>query len=150
MYWWEQPDRASSDQTLAIIPAGEGSKRVPCKKGRCSAGVPLIGYTIRAAFGSSFIQGVIVATNDAEIAQVSGKFGAVVLWRPTELNAFCGENQRLLNAYGEDRSRNEADLQPVEVRSELSFTTFPEINSAYDCDTKKRQHISYANTGEVA
>ncbi len=63
---------------LAIIPARGGSKRLPRKNVIDLAGKPLIAWTIEAALGCSFIDEVIVTTDDVEIAEVSKRYGASV------------------------------------------------------------------------
>jgi N-acylneuraminate cytidylyltransferase/CMP-N,N'-diacetyllegionaminic acid synthase len=51
-------------------------------------GKPLIAYTIEEALKSKYINRVIVSTDDINIADVSGKFGAEIPFlRPTELSS---------------------------------------------------------------
>jgi len=71
---------------LCVIPARGGSKRVPGKNTLLLNGVPLIGFTIRAAKASKYIDHVIVSTEDETIANVSREFGAEIPFiRPAEL-----------------------------------------------------------------
>ena len=71
---------------LALIPARGGSKGIHHKNIALLAGKPLIQYTIDAARQSKYIDYVFVSTDDAEIADVSKKFGAKVPFlRPEEL-----------------------------------------------------------------
>ena len=63
---------------LAIIPARGGSKGVYRKNLKNLNGKPLIGYTIEAAKKSKYIDRVVVSTDDAEIAEVSEKYGAEI------------------------------------------------------------------------
>ena len=71
---------------LCIIPARGGSKRLPGKNVKPLNGVPLIGYAIKAAKGSPYIDRVIVSTDDESIASVSLEQGAEVpFMRPAEL-----------------------------------------------------------------
>jgi len=67
-----------SEDILAIIPARGGSKGVPRKNIRKLGGKPLIAYTIEAALGSSFINDLIVSTDDEEIAKISRKWNVEV------------------------------------------------------------------------
>lgn len=72
---------------LGLIPARGGSKGIPRKNIRPIAGKPLIAWTIEAA-RSAGLAGVVVSTEDAEIAQVSREWGAdVPFLRPPELSA---------------------------------------------------------------
>lgn len=71
---------------LCIIPARGGSKRLPGKNIKSLNGIPLIGYAIRAAKGSRYVDKIIVSTDDEEIAHVAKEQGAEVpFMRPTEL-----------------------------------------------------------------
>ena len=70
---------------LALIPARGGSKGIPGKNIVKIAGKPLIAYSILHAIGSTYINRVIVSTDDNEIADISKKWGAEVPFiRPTE------------------------------------------------------------------
>lgn len=70
---------------IAIIPARGGSKRLPRKNVIDFLGKPIIAYTIESAFETGLFDDVIVSTEDAEIAEVAGRFGARVLSRPQSL-----------------------------------------------------------------
>lgn len=63
-------------RVLAIIPARGGSKRLPRKNILPLCGKPLIAWTIDAAKASSYIDQVVVSTDDEEIAKVAVDFGA--------------------------------------------------------------------------
>jgi CMP-N-acetylneuraminic acid synthetase len=77
---------ANKDPSLfAIITARGGSRALPRKNLRLLAGKPLIAHTILAARGCSAVQRCFVSTEDREIAQVSGEWGAEVIHRPPEL-----------------------------------------------------------------
>ena len=72
---------------LAVIPARGGSKGVPRKNIRPVCGKPLIAYTIETALAAKdLFRRVLVSTDDAEIAEVSRRWGAEVPFlRPSEL-----------------------------------------------------------------
>ncbi len=70
---------------LAIIPARGGSKRLPRKNVLDLAGKPLIGWTIEAALGSTYIDATVVSSDDAEILSAAHRCGAKTLQRPDEL-----------------------------------------------------------------
>lgn len=71
---------------LAIIPARGGSKGVPRKNIRDVAGKPLIAWTIEEARKSSYLDRIVVSTDDREIADISIRYGAEVPFlRPPEL-----------------------------------------------------------------
>ena len=72
---------------LAIIPARGGSKRIPRKNIRLFNGMPIITWSIKAAYESKCFDRIIVSTDDAEIAQVAKRYGAEVPYlRPAELS----------------------------------------------------------------
>lgn len=74
------------NNTIALIPARGGSKRLPRKNILPLAGCPLIAWTIKAAQKCKYIDKVIVSTDDVEIAEVSQKFGAEIPFlRPAHL-----------------------------------------------------------------
>jgi CMP-N-acetylneuraminic acid synthetase len=70
---------------VALITARGGSKGLPRKNVLPLLNTPLIGWTIKAALASKEIDSVFVSTEDSEIAEVSLKFGAKVIPRPTML-----------------------------------------------------------------
>jgi len=71
---------------LGVIPARGGSKGVPRKNLKPLGGVPLIGWTIRAARDAKRLTRCIVSTDDAEIAAAAKELGAEVPFtRPLEL-----------------------------------------------------------------
>ncbi|MBP4034491.1 pseudaminic acid cytidylyltransferase [Aeromonas sp. PrichA-15] len=73
-------------QTLAIIPARGGSKRIPGKNIRPFAGVPMIVHSIRAAQDAGCFDQIIVSTDDELIAEVALQYGASVPFiRPPDL-----------------------------------------------------------------
>lgn len=70
---------------LGITPARGQSKGIPRKNIKTIAEKPLLAWTIEAAKKSSTIDRYVVSTEDAEIAEVSKRYGAEVLLRPAEL-----------------------------------------------------------------
>lgn len=73
-------------QTLAVIPARGGSKRIPRKNLCTVAGQPLIAHTIQQAQSAQEVDRAIVSTDDVEIANTAEEYGGDVPFiRPTEL-----------------------------------------------------------------
>lgn len=70
---------------LAIIPARGGSKRLPRKNVLEIGGKPLIAWSIDAAIKSSYIDKVIVTSDDAEILEIAQHHGADIVKRPIKL-----------------------------------------------------------------
>lgn len=73
--------------TVAIITARGGSKRIPRKNIRPFLGKPIIAYVIEAALQSGLFQEVMVSTDDAEIAEVARHYGASVPFMRSAENA---------------------------------------------------------------
>ncbi len=65
-------------QTLGIIPARGGSKRLPGKNIKDFLGKPLIAWTIEAAKKSDIFERIIVVTDDEKIAEIAKEYGAEV------------------------------------------------------------------------
>jgi pseudaminic acid cytidylyltransferase len=77
----------SSCNTLAVVPARGGSKRIPKKNIRDFCGRPLIGWPLTVLSQSELVDEVIVSTDSPEIAEISRQFGASVPFlRPSELS----------------------------------------------------------------
>jgi CMP-N,N'-diacetyllegionaminic acid synthase len=71
---------------VALIPAREGSTRVPGKNVRPLAGHPLIAYTIAAAREAGVFDAVVVSTDGERTAEIARHYGAEVPGlRPAEL-----------------------------------------------------------------
>jgi CMP-N,N'-diacetyllegionaminic acid synthase len=70
---------------VALVPAKERSERAPGKNVRTLAGHPLIAYTIAAAREAGLFTEVVVSTDSQETADISRRYGAVVIDRPPEL-----------------------------------------------------------------
>lgn len=73
-------------QSVAIIPARGGSKRIPRKNIIDFAGKPMIAYSIEAATATGLFSTIVVSTDDDEIAAVARQYGAdVPFMRPAAL-----------------------------------------------------------------
>lgn len=68
-------------KAVAVIPARGGSQRIPKKNIKPFHGRPIIEYSIELAQNSGLFSVVVVTTDDEEIAMVSLKAGAAVVWR---------------------------------------------------------------------
>lgn len=73
----------------ALILARGGSKGIPLKNIKMLAGVPLIGWVIRAALDSGVFDSVWVSTDHDEIARVASACGAQVHRRSPEVSKDC-------------------------------------------------------------
>lgn len=75
------------DESIAIIIARGGSKRIPHKNIRSFCGHPIIKYSISAALEADHFDEVMVSTDDKEIAEISRSFGAKVPFMRSEVNS---------------------------------------------------------------
>ena len=74
-------------EVLGLIPARGGSKSIPRKNIVDFAGYPLIAYSVAAGMAADSINRVIVSTDDAEIAEISRRYGAETPFiRPDEFS----------------------------------------------------------------
>lgn len=73
--------------TVAVITARGGSKRIPKKNIKEFCGKPIIAYAIRAAIASNIFDEVMVSTDSEEIAKIARDYGAVVPFMRSEKNA---------------------------------------------------------------
>jgi len=62
---------------VAIIPARNGSKRLPKKNIRDFLGKPIIAYSIETAIASKLFDMVLVSTDSEEIAAIARQYGAI-------------------------------------------------------------------------
>lgn len=75
------PSGSLVNETLAIIPARGGSKRIPGKNLRLFHGRPILLYSIEAALGAGVFSEVLVSTDSDEIAATAQRAGAKVPFR---------------------------------------------------------------------
>jgi len=92
---------------LCIIPARGGSKRIPKKNIKPFCGKPLIAYSIETAKKSELFEKIVVSTDSEEIAEVSQKYGAEILYRPKELaDDYAGSTEVFEHAINELNKEN--------------------------------------------
>jgi len=73
--------------TIAIITARGGSKRIPGKNIKAFHGKPIIAYSIEAAIHSGLFSEVMVSTDDDEISAIAKQYGASVPFLRSSQNA---------------------------------------------------------------
>ena len=73
--------------SIAIITARGGSKRIPRKNVKEFCGKPIIAYSIEAALESGLFNEVMVSTDDGEIADIALAFGASVPFMRSKANS---------------------------------------------------------------
>lgn len=74
----EKTEEQKMNQSIAIITARGGSKRIPKKNIKLFCGKPIIQYSIKTALDSGLFSEVMVSTDSEEIAKLSRELGAKV------------------------------------------------------------------------
>lgn len=113
---------------LGLIPARTGSQRLPHKNLTDLGGMPLIGWTIKAAAESKLFTQVAVSTDDKEITEFAARKGCTIINRPPEL---ARSETEMLPVVKHARVMYPADviilLQPTSP-----FRSAEDINLAYE------------------
>ncbi|XP_034638544.1 N-acylneuraminate cytidylyltransferase isoform X1 [Trachemys scripta elegans] len=92
----------------ALVLARGGSKGIPLKNIKPLAGLPLIGWVLRAAMDSGVFQSVWVSTDHDEIAKVAEKFGVKVHRRSAEVSKDSSTSLEAIQEFL--RRHNEVDI----------------------------------------
>uniref|UniRef100_A0A4W4GLG8 N-acylneuraminate cytidylyltransferase n=1 Tax=Electrophorus electricus TaxID=8005 RepID=A0A4W4GLG8_ELEEL len=82
----EERNNKHTPRVAALILARGGSKGIPLKNIKILAGVPLIGWVVRAALNSELLDSVWVSTDHDEIERVANLWGAQVIRRSPEVS----------------------------------------------------------------
>ncbi|XP_036431225.1 N-acylneuraminate cytidylyltransferase B, partial [Colossoma macropomum] len=78
--------KVANPHKAALILARGGSKGIPLKNIKVLAGVPLLGWVVRAALDSELLDSVWVSTDHDEIERVAKQWGAQVIRRSPEVS----------------------------------------------------------------
>ncbi len=118
-------------ETVAVIPARGGSKRLPQKNIQMLFGKPLIVWSIDACLAAEQIDAVYVSSDDDEILQIARNSGAEAIERPAPLaDDITPKIEAIRHAHG--WLRDEADTEPEIIVSVQANS--PEM-SAGDLDS---------------
>ncbi len=119
---------------LGLILARGGSKRLPRKNVLPLAGKPLIAYTIDAAKESGVTDRIVVSTDDAEIAEVSKRWGAEVPFlRPAELSGDSATSESAIR-HAVEWLKKEEGYSPdylLLLQPTIPFRTGDDIRAAF-------------------
>ncbi|KAG1953041.1 N-acylneuraminate cytidylyltransferase A isoform X3 [Pimephales promelas] len=88
-----------SKHIAALILARGGSKGIPLKNIKMLAGVPLIGWVIRAALDSGVFHSVWVSTDHEDIAKVAKAWGAKVHKRCPSVSKDCSSSLEAIQEF---------------------------------------------------
>ncbi|XP_038011058.1 N-acylneuraminate cytidylyltransferase isoform X2 [Motacilla alba alba] len=101
----------------ALVLARGGSKGIPLKNIKLLAGVPLIGWVLRAAIDAGVFHSVWVSTDHDEIEKVAKQFGAQVHRRSPEVSQDSSTSleaiTEFLNHHHENKMTEPQNLNPA-------------------------------------
>ena len=126
--------------SLAIIPARGGSKRIPKKNVRNFLGKPIIAYSIEAALDSKLFDEVMVSTDDAEIAEIAKSYGAAVPFFRSSKNSddFATTSDVLIEVLEEYEKINRYFVNGCCIYATAPFVTAANLKTANEILIKER------------
>ncbi len=132
------PDGEKS--VTAIIPARAGSKGIPNKNIIDFCGKPLIAWSIEQALHSQYTKGVYVSTDGEEIAEISRRYGAQIIWRPEELSSDTASSESaIIHAISEIEKKYRIDAvlflqatSPIRSDSDIDHAIKAFYGGGYD------------------
>ena len=121
---------------LAIIPARGGSKRLPRKNVLALNGKPLIAWSIEAGLKSKYIDEVVVTTDDAEISEISEKYGANVPFiRPNILSNDIASRSDVI--------RHTIEFYKVELKQDFDYIIYLQPTSPLRTENEIDKAVEY-------
>lgn len=118
-------------RSVAIIPARGGSRGIPRKNVALLDGKPLVVHTIDAARNAELVDGVVVTTDDPEIAQLAERAGAWVIERPPMISGDTATSESAL-IHALDTLRDRYGIEPeltVFLQCTSPLTTSEDIDN---------------------
>lgn len=123
-------------KSVCLIPARGGSKRIPRKNILPLNGVPLIGYTIRAALHAGVFTDVIVSTEDPEIKAIALSEGARVDDRPEHMAGDSVTKVQVVKEFlGRPENQGKYDIVAALLPT-CPFRTSRHVKEAFDLFTR--------------
>ncbi|XP_024143980.1 N-acylneuraminate cytidylyltransferase A isoform X2 [Oryzias melastigma] len=133
-------DMKDKRNVVALILARGGSKGIPLKNIKKLAGVPLIGWVLRAAIDSGLFDSVWVSTDHAEIEKIAKSFGAEVHIRSPEVSKDSSTSLETIQEFVElnpgvdvvcNIQATSPCLHPFHLRDALKFITEDRYDSVF-------------------
>ena len=100
---------------LALIPARSGSKGLLGKNMRKVQGVPLVGYTLRAALNSKLVNEVYLSSDDESILDYGKEVGAITLYRPAEFSTDIAPASEVVKHFFDNLPKHLLKKNPIIV-----------------------------------
>ena len=108
-------------ESIALIPARGGSKRIPQKNIKEFCGKPIIYWTIRAALESNIFKDIIISSDDSEIIDIARGFGVKAPFvRPKKIS-------------GDYSTTHEVVFHAIKKLNELGVSEFNSLCCLYPC-----------------
>lgn len=125
---------------VAIIPARGGSKQIPNKNIVDFCGKPLIAWTILQCLNSKFISDVWVTSDSKKILNISEKYGAKTIQRPSNISGdFASSESAWSHAVELIKESYDIDFvfapqvtSPIRETSDIDYAIEEMINSNAD------------------
>ncbi|KAJ8007381.1 hypothetical protein DPEC_G00116920 [Dallia pectoralis] len=147
---YSAPHSAVSGHAAALILARGGSKGIPLKNIKTLAGVPLIGWVLRAALDSKQFDSVWVSTDNDDIAKVAIAWGAKVHHRSPEVSQDSSSSLDAIQEFA--RQKPEVDvicniqctspcLHPFHLKQALDLITKENYESVFS--VVRRHHFRW-------
>ncbi len=121
--------------TIAIITARGGSKRIPGKNKKEFCGKPILAYSIEAAVSSGLFDEVMVSTDDEEIAEIARAYGAKIpFYRSAQTSGdYATTNDVLLEVLAEYEKRGRQFDLAACIYPTAPFVTKEKLQDAWKC-----------------
>ena len=120
-------------RTVAIIHARGGSKRLPRKNIRILGEKPLLAYPIELCKKASFIERIIVSTDDDEIMAVAKQYGAEVPFRrPADIAEDVPSELVTEHALKFLRDKRQMPEFAVTLTPATPFTRLEDLSAAFE------------------
>ncbi|HLG02694.1 MAG TPA: acylneuraminate cytidylyltransferase family protein [Bacteroidia bacterium] len=119
-------------KSVCIIPARGGSKRIPRKNILPLNGIPLVGYSIRAALRAEVFTDVIVSTEDPEIREIALREGAKVDERPAHMAGDTVTKVQVVKEFLERKNASEKYEVVTALLPTCPFRTEKHVREAYE------------------
>lgn len=129
----EAERKVMQTNTVAIITARGGSKRIPGKNIKEFLGKPIICYSIEAALESELFDEVMVSTDDERIAEISRRAGAEVPFMRSgaAANDYATTDDVLLEVLSEYRKRGRSFSYMACIYPTAPFVTPEKLKQAF-------------------
>jgi len=152
-------------KVTAMILARAGSKGIHNKNIIDFCGKPLIVWSIEQAMQSKYVEDVYVSTDGEEIAEISKKHGAEIIWRPADLASDTASSESaLIHAVSEVKKKHKISAvmflqatSPIRLDIDIDNAVDTFFDNSYDslfsmsvledyCIWKKKENKLYSFT----